>query len=351
MIKKLGLAEVEMFSEYDSTREEVEHVWQWCDMVVSQSPAGVQSVALTMKYQEKGKVVVADYDDLVYSCSPFNPAYKTLGLREVKVKDVQGREQWLWQDGVKGFSIKDNYCRFRSQQDLFKIIDGVSVTNQTLLDKYLEDNPQLSEKMAILPNSINFDLFLPFPRRVSKRIRIGWFASSSHLNEIWMIKDIFKKLFKKYGDKVVFVLLGDIIELKKAFTPQEMEYHTFVDLGIYPLKIASLNLDIGISPLVDDEFNRHKSQLKWSEYSALKIPAVCSDSLPYSCIEDGKTGFLAKNEDAFVEKISKLIESEQLRKEIAQNAYDKNYSDFNLEKNIHLWVEFYERMYEKACVH
>ena len=143
--------------------------------------------------------------------------------------------------------------------------------------------------------------------------------------------------------------LGDVSELKKAFGDTEMEYHQFVDLSIYPLKIAALNLDIGICPLVDDEFNNHKSQLKWSEYSALKIPSVCSNLPPYECVEDGKTGYLAKDPDEFVDKLSLLIDNETLRKEIAENAYAKNFADFNLEKNAHLWVKFYQDMYDKVC--
>lgn len=348
MIKKHNLAELEIFSQYDTIPSELNGILRWCDTIVSQSPAGIDSIALTLQYQKMGKVVIADYDDLVYSCSPFNPAYKTLGLQDVKVRDVEGKEHWLWEDGVKGFSIKDNYVRYRAQQDLFKIIDGVSVTNQYLKNRYLEENPDLEGKIEILPNSIDFRLFRPFPKKKNEKVRIGWFASSSHLTEIWVVKSVILKLYERFGDKIQFVLLGDIPELSRVFSADKMELHPFVDLNIYPLKAASLNLDIGICPLVDDEFNRHKSQLKWSEYAALGIPSVCSKIEPYECVEDGKTGYLAKDNDEFADKVSLLVESEKLRKEIADNAYEKNYNDFNLEKNINKWVDFYQSVYDRV---
>ena len=348
MIKKLGLAEVEIFSQYDTERNDIERILSWCDMVVAQSPAGVECVALSMQYQKTGKVVLADYDDLVYSCSPFNPAYRTLGIRDVNVKDVNGKLHTLWKDGEKGFSIKDNYCRYRSQQDLFKIVDGVTVTTEYLKDRFIEENPVIKDKIIAIPNSINFNLFKPFLKKHNDRIRIGWVTSSSHLNEIWMVKSIFKKLFEKYGDKIVFVQQGDINELKAVFNEKELEFHLFTDTSIYPLKLASLNLDIGVAPLVDDEFNRCKSALKWSEYASMKIPAVCSDLPPYECIEDGKTGFLAKTDDEFVEKVSRLIDSEILRREIAQNAYDKNFADYNLEKTVVKLVKFFEDTYNRV---
>jgi len=349
MIKKLGLAEVEIFSAAETLRSDVAGILNWCDICVAQSPAGADAVALMMQYQQMGKVVVIDYDDLVYSCSPFNPAYRTLGIKNVKIKDVDGIEQDLWKDGVRGFSIKDNYCRFRSQKDLFKITDGITVTNEYLKAKYVEENPELglTNKINVSPNSIDFNLFKPFPKKDTGRIRIGWIASASHLNEIWMVKDIFQKLFEKHGNKIKFILLGDVRELTLKFGLEKMEFHPFIDLSVYPLKVASLNLDIGISPLVDDEFNAAKSQLKWSEYSAMKVPCVCADMQPYGCVEEGITGYKAKTIDEYVDKISLLIENKELREKIGQNAFDKNYQDFNLEKNAVNLVKIYEDFYSR----
>lgn len=348
MIKKLGLAEVEIFSQYDTARDEVKDILEWCDTIVCQSPAGVDSVALSVQYQKMGKVVIADYDDLVYSCSPFNPAYKTLGTKNVKVKDVNGVEHDLWKDGVMGFSIKDNYFRMRAQEDLFKVVDGVSVTNELLKTQYIKDNPQLEGLIEIIPNSIDFDLFRPFAKKDTGQIRIGWVTSSSHLNEIWIVRNVMKRIFEKYGNKVKFIQQGDLDELKKVFTPEQLEFHNFTDLGVYPLKFASLNLDIGICPLVDDEFNRHKSQLKWSEYASMKVPAVCSDLPPYECVEDGVTGYRAKDEDEFFNKLCLLIDSKELRERIGLNAYEKNKLDFNLEINAKKWVNFYESCFDRV---
>jgi glycosyltransferase involved in cell wall biosynthesis len=345
MIEKLGLAEVSIFNQYTFGREEVGGTIEWSDFIVSQSPCGVDAVALIMQYQRMGKVVVADYDDLVYSCSPFNPAYKTLGLRDVKIKDVNGVEHNLWKDGERGFSIKDNYCRYRSQRDLIKVVDGLSITNEYLREMYLKENPGIEEKIGIYPNSIDFDLIKPFPKKDTGQIRIGWIASASHLSELWLVRRILDRLFSKYGNRIKFVLQGDVRELCGAFTSEQMEYHPFIDLSVYPVKIASLNLDIGISPLVDDEFNRCKSALKWSEYSALGLPSVVSDLPPYIPVEDGKTGLKAKTEDEWVEKLSLLIENSKLREELAKNAYDENYEKYNLKKNVVNLVKWYEKVY------
>jgi glycosyltransferase involved in cell wall biosynthesis len=236
----------------------------------------------------------------------------------------------------------------RAQEDLFKIVDGVTVTTEELKNKYIEENPQLEKIIEVIPNSIDFSLFRPFPKKDTGKVRIGWVTSSSHLNEIWIVRDVMKRIFEKYGDKVIFVQQGDLTEFKKVFTPEQMEFHNFIDLGMYPLKFASLNLDIGICPLVEDEFNKHKSQLKWSEYASMKVPAVCSNIEPYHCVEDGKTGYLAKDTDEFFNKLCLLIDNKELREIMGQNAYDKNLKDFNLETNARRWVKFYEDTFNRV---
>jgi len=110
-----------------------------------------------------------------------------------------------------------------------------------------------------------------------------------------------------------------------------------------------MNADIGIAPLKDTSFNRGKSPLKWMEYSAMRVPTVASDTVVYpEEIEDGVTGLLAGSEDDWMEKISYLIENEEARKRIGQEAYDDVYERFNFEKNIHKWIEVYQKVLGEA---
>ena len=342
MIERLGLAEVKLF-DHEISQEKAEEYINWGDVVVMQSSMGIPMVATVARLKQMGKTVIGDYDDLSFALSPFNPAYKTMGLNEVKIKHKE-EEEYLWKDGKDGFSIKANYFRYKSLQDLLKTFDAVTTTCKYIKDRYSKFNPNV----YILPNSIDFTLFKPFPKKENKQVRIGWVASDSHYSEIWMIKRIMRRIFNKYKDDVRFVLFGNLVEISTEFQKDSYERHDFISLDIYPIKLASLNLDIGLCPLDNIEFNRAKSQLKWSEYASLKIPSVCSKLEPYDCIEDGVTGLVAKDEDEFFEKICLLVEDAKLREKISYYAYDKNYEDYNLEKNAILWVEAYEQTREKC---
>jgi len=125
-----------------------------------------------------------------------------------------------------------------------------------------------------------------------------------------------------------------------------MERHDFIGLDTYPLKLASLHLDIGLCPLDKTDFNRAKSPLKWSEYSAMRVPSVVSKLEPYGCVTDYETGLIADDEDEFYNKLCELIDNAELRKKITANAFDKNYEEYNLDKNILLWMDAYERAYD-----
>ncbi len=342
MIQKKGLAEAIIYSPETSPLD-MEDLAQWADVVVMQSSMGIPVVATTAKLQGLGKAVVGDYDDLSFSVSPFNPAYKTMGLKEVRVKLTNKPEEYLWQDNVNGFSIKANYFRYKSLQDMLKLLNMVTTTGRYIKAIYSE----FREDISILPNSIDFNLYKPFPKEDTGQIRIGWTPSDSHYSEIWMVKRIMRKIFNKYKDKVKLVILGNLFELGVEFKPREMERHNFVGLDVYPLKLADLNLDIGLCPLDNIDFNKAKSQLKWSEYSAMKIPSVVSKIEPYACVKDYEIGLVGITEDEFYDKLCELIDSEELRKKLTKNAYDKNYEDYNLEKNIPLWLDAYERAMDK----
>jgi glycosyltransferase involved in cell wall biosynthesis len=53
----------------------------------------------------------------------------------------------------------------------------------------------------------------------------------------------------------------------------------------------------GVAPLLDTEFNRSKSALKFLEYAALGLPALCSDMPVYSeAVRSEETGLLVAND-------------------------------------------------------
>ncbi|MCP9494753.1 MAG: glycosyltransferase family 4 protein [Pyrinomonadaceae bacterium MAG19_C2-C3] len=89
-------------------------------------------------------------------------------------------------------------------------------------------------------------------------------------------------------------------------------------------------IDIGIMPLSDNQWTRGKCGLKVLQYMALGIPSVCSPvGVNTKIIRDGENGFLARTEGEWVEKLTSLLRSAQLRRRLGcagRQSVEANYS-------------------------
>jgi glycosyltransferase involved in cell wall biosynthesis len=98
------------------------------------------------------------------------------------------------------------------------------------------------------------------------------------------------------------------------------------------------DIDIGLMPLPDDEWSRGKCGLKGLQYMALGVPTLMSPvGVNSEIIESGVNGFLPRTEDDWVEMLSALIESRELRARIGaagRRRVEDGYS-------VHAWREKY----------
>lgn len=85
-------------------------------------------------------------------------------------------------------------------------------------------------------------------------------------------------------------------------------------------EIADLQpIDIGVMPLPDNAWTQGKCGLKVLQYMALGIPAVCSPiGVNTDIIRDGENGFLARTEGEWVEKLTLLLRSAELRQRLGR---------------------------------
>ena len=94
--------------------------------------------------------------------------------------------------------------------------------------------------------------------------------------------------------------------------------------------------DISLAPLVDNHFNRCKSQLKVIESGFFKVPIIAQNIAPYQIdIEHGVNGFLIdtkKNHKDWVKYTNILLRDDKLRKEMGENLYNTVKDKYTLEK-------------------
>lgn len=320
------------------------------DIIVFHRPQSENWFKYIKSCRSLGKTIVADYDDDPFNTSPLNPFYQWIGTEEVYFRHPDGTEEVLWSkdpaSGNRYINIEDNIRRRDLFRASFRSADLVSCTTEILAEKLRTINPNV----AVLPNLMDFNQY-PKVEMVKKNIRIGWQGGASHFEDLFMITDAIGRILKKYNN-VTFVYFGDmkLYGRLRDFPIERVEAHTWVNYEVYPYKLACLNLDIGLCPVVENEFNRNKSAIKYFEYSMVGASSIVSDWEPYSSVTThGKDALCVKPEQWF-EAMEELILNKEKRVELAKNAYENIRENHNADKKAYLWQEAYEGVLKKDLV-
>lgn len=267
--------------------------------------------ALTTFYAIKdaypNKPILAEIDDNILSTPTYNPA-----------------DPW-YAPGTE----------FRSVAvEQFKAADGIICSTPYLAELYRD----LCEHTYVVPNSIDFDLWGRLKYRNRPGIRIGWAGGASHTEDLEIVRPAVDAILKKYPD-AKFVFVHGIPEFFKNQERVECVYK-FARIDKYPALLAGQDFDIGLAPLVDNAFNRGKSNLRWLEYAAMGIPCVASNVGHFAeTIKHGEDGLLADGPEDFITHLSDLIEDRKYRRQIGANAKARVDQNFNVDRVAEHYVE------------
>lgn len=318
------------------------------DIIVLHRPASEEWFKFIKTCRKYGKTIVVDYDDDPFNTSPLNPYYQFIGTEEVEYVWPDGKREMLWSKnpmeyGGRYLDIETNIRRRDLFRASFRTADMVSTTTDILQTKL----SKINSNTVVLPNLIDFEQY-PIVEHMKRRIRLGWQGGASHYEDLHMIAPAIKKILKKY-DNVDFVFWGDLrmYGLFRDIPIERIECHQWVKQIVYPYKLACMNLDIGLCPIIENEFNSNKSAIKHFEYSVVKAATVASNMPPYSpVIKHGETGLLAKENEWF-EAIEMLVLDKEKRERLAQNAFDNTHENHNANSKAYLWLNAYESLLKR----
>lgn len=198
--------------------------------------------------------------------------------------------------------------RFRCQEAIPKILRmarAVIAGNNYLKEYALKYNNNVS----FIPTSIDTGRYRLKDRASKAGITIGWMGSPYTIFYLDELKDIFTALAKRY--KIRLSVIGiegysingvEVISRKWNLEREVDDLHGF---------------DIGVTPLIDDEWGRGKCGCKTLQYMAVGIPVVASPvGANNDIIIDGFDGYLASSREDWIEKLSLLIEDGGLRQRL-----------------------------------
>lgn len=243
-------------------------------------------------------------------------------------------------DLITNIPIK-NYFKSQHPKDTVKLLrEGIAQ-----VDRLIVSTPGLAEAYSGWHKDIQIvELKLPpiwwgdlkVTRTEHKKPRVGWAGGSSHLGDLELIADVVKDL----ADEVDWIFFG---MCPSKLRPYVKEFHSGVPIHVYPQKLATLDLDLAVAPLENNQFNDCKSNLRLLEYGACGYPVICSNSRAF--IESNLPVTIVKNKyknwiDAIKEQIYDLpslsLAGTELNNCVSQNWFLDN-------RNLSFWKSCWQK--------
>lgn len=290
-------------------------------------------VLRTLK-NEYGKKIVVDMDDQLLNLPPKNPASR------------------VYTPALK-----------RNVKACLNMADLITVSTDYLADQMRRYN----DNVVVLPNSIdptwNSDANGPTCKTKSDgKIKIGWVGSKTHDEDLREVEQVMIDLLSEREDVEILYMGGypaSIIEplideglvfrneaqnlvIRSAEIADKKKIWLVKGVPVqdYYNRLMTLGIHIGIAPLVDNTFNRSKSNLKYLEYTLAGVPTIASNVLPYSStITDGVNGIIVKKNryNLWKRAIENLIENEKKRVDLFEGAKRLLCKEYDVRQNILKW--------------
>lgn len=171
-----------------------------------------------------------------------------------------------------------------------------------------------AKQVVILPTVVDLSKYSKKTDFSSSVVRIGWVGSPTTMKYLLSLKEVFRKLGKRYQIEVL------VINAVGTQIP---------DLGV-PARLIPWSeeaegdlisgFDIGIMPLPDDDWERGKCAYKLIQYMACGLPVVASAvGMNNDVVQEGHNGFLARDLQEWEDGLVKLIQDLELRIRLGKN--------------------------------
>lgn len=211
---------------------------------------------------------------------------------------------------------------------LIKTADHVITSSPFLNDYCLGINKK--KACTYISSSVNTDLFLPATSYLDERkVTIGWTGTFSSKIYLDLLRNVFLDLKQRCDFRLRIIgnfqyeLPGVDLEVIQWTKKKEVEDLQGIDIGVYPL--------------VNDDWVLGKSGLKAIQYMAFGLPTVATNiGMTPRIIRQMENGWLVNTDDEWVEALEVLVKNPDLRRKIgdaARKTVLENYSTHVIKSN------------------
>lgn len=280
-----------------------------------------------------------------------------------RARTPQSRLVYETDDDV--FSVTaDNFQAFRlyrrgDVQDavmhMGEVADLITVTTGHLAEVMREQTG--NGNVAVLPNCIPDWVLATEPPSWrgggltpgSRRLSIGWQGGASHGQDVGIIVAPVRRFLKRFP-RWDFRLGGT--DYRPTFkNADRIDFQPWIPVFKDPHGyFATIDFDIGLAPLVVNDFANSKSNVKVLEYAARGIPSIATDCPVYSgFIRHGENGFLVRHDHEWLHYMSLLASDGDLRSRMGEAAR-KDAAAWTIEGNYQRWENAYQSLFRSRLL-
>ncbi len=145
-----------------------------------------------------------------------------------------------------------------------------------------------------------------------------------------LLVPVVRHFLERYGDEVAFEFVGWMPEALSEL-PNVVLHPWIAEYDGYLRFTLDRRWDVGIAPLIGDEFDQYKTDNKYREYAGCGVPGVYSRVSPFiDSVRHGHTGLLVNRPDEWIAALEQMVQSADLRSSIGAAALEEVKRNYDL---------------------
>lgn len=267
-------------------------------------------------------------------------------FNQIIVSDIDDFYPGLNEDNIAYYSTdpKNNPDINRNHlQEIWMKSDALITSTKFLYDYY----SKIHNDVYLIRNGIDMNRYQIRHDTASITPTIGWVGATPwRTKDLLLLAPIMEKFLKK--NNCWFHHAGNIEGQKEVANIMKISNKIvtkkpMIPISLYPILFT--DFDIGIVPLVKNDFNQAKSFIKGLEYAAAGIPFIATDTEEYKYLHDYGIGRIAANEDEWEKHLTELL-NPQTRAIDAENNWRRVNESFHMVNRGREWQKIMSKFYK-----
>ena len=274
---------------------------------------GTGFIALTWRRMRE-LLSIRDYDlVLLYrEAIPIGPIFVERWIHRLGIPIVYDFDDAIFMRAVSPANQAVSFLKNpRRVAQILKVSDEVSVGNE-FLAQYAR---QFNSRVTVIPTAVDTRRFVPrtdAPPAAGRKLVVGWIGSPTTFQYLESLQEVLAGVAARHPFILKVSGAGRPVNFP-GVEVQEVPWSMGDEVSLFN------TCDIGVYPLTDDDWSRGKCGFKAIQCMACGVPVVAAAvGVNREIIEDGVNSYLASTRPEWIDKLSRLLTDDALRRRMAQ---------------------------------